>query len=319
MASAHFTTPPPKGVIYAPMDVAVSIGKGLAKKGHQVTLYAPVGTEVEGIKIETCDLIPLKQKYGGETILKQMVSEEDNISKLQERVEHYWDEFLLANMFRAAEERLLDLLHIHPAARALALSLSHPDIPVVFTLHDPLSLWRAKIYEMFQSPNQHYVSISDNQRKPAPYLNYAATIYNGIDLSQFPFSKKPGGGFLWVGRMIPAKGPAEAIQATLQAEEKLTLIGPEADDSYWHQDIEPYFSENIKYIGHMPREKLFNYYQNAKALLVPINWEEPFGLVMIEAMSCGTPVIAFRRGSVPEIVIHGKTGFVVDTVSEMAD
>jgi glycosyltransferase involved in cell wall biosynthesis len=124
---------------------------------------------------------------------------------------------------------------------------------------------------------------------------------------------------LWVGRIIPEKGPGKAIQATLQAEENLTLIGPETDDKYWHQEIKPFLSEQIKYIGHMPREKLYSYYQNAKALLVPIDWEEPFGLVMVEAMACGTPVIAFRRGSVPEVVVHGKTGFIVDTVSEMAD
>jgi glycosyltransferase involved in cell wall biosynthesis len=319
MASAHFTIPPPKGVIYAPMDVAVSIGRGLAKNGHQVTLYAPVGTKVEGMKVETCDLPPLKQKYGGRAIMKQMESEREKTDKLQERVEHYWDEFLLANMFRAAEEKRIDILHIHPVARSLSIALSHPDIPVVYTLHDPISPWRAKIYDMFKSANQHYVSISDSQRKPAPYLNYTDTVYNGIDIDQFPFSEKSGDGFLWVGRLIPAKGPAEAIQAALQAEEKLTLIGPEANNSYWHEEIKPYFSGDIKYIGHMPRHKLFHYYQNAKALLMPINWEEPFGLVMIEAMACGTPVIAFRRGSAPEVVDHGKTGFIVDTVSEMAD
>jgi len=320
MASAHFTIPPPKGIIYAPMDVAVMIAQGLGKKGHDVTFYAPLGTaDMEGVRIETCDLVPLKQKYGGEVILRQMETKEEGVDKLQERIEHYWDEFLLANMFKAAEGGKFDLLHIHPVSRALALSLSHPRIPVVYTLHDPIRPWRAKMYTLFKSSNQYFVPISESQKKPTPDLNFTDTIYNGIDLGKFPFSEKIDNHFLWVGRIIPEKGPDKAMQAALQAEENLTLIGPEVDNKYWDEEIKPFLSDRIKYIGHMPREKLYSHYQNAKALLVPIDWEEPFGLVMVEAMACGTPVIAFRRGSVPEVVVHGKTGFVVDTVSEMAD
>jgi glycosyltransferase involved in cell wall biosynthesis len=224
-------------------------------------------------------------------------------------------------MFEEAEKGKYDLLHIHPVDRALPLALSHPEIPVFYTLHDPIYSWKAEVFSMFTSPNQHYISISDAQRKPAPNLNYAATIYNGIDLSAFPFSESHDDYLLFVGRLQPEKGLAEAVQIARMTGEKLLIIGPPVTGEYWDKKIAPYLGDKIQYLGFVPREKLFKYYQRAKATLVPIQWEEPFGLILTESMACGTPVIAFDRGSVSEIVIDGKTGFIIknNNLEKMAD
>jgi len=203
------------------------------------------------------------------------------------------------------------LLHIHPPDRALPLALSHPKVPVFYTLHDPIYSWKTEVFSMFASPNQHYISISDAQRKPAPNLNYAATIYNGIDLGAFPFSGSHDDYLLFIGRLQPEKGLAEAVQIARMTGEKLLIIGPPVTGEYWDKKVTPYLGDKIQYLGFMPREKLFKYYQRAKATLVPIQWEEPFGLILTESMACGTPVIAFEKGSVPEIVIDGKTGFII--------
>ena len=312
MVSAHFTTPPPPGVVYAPMDIATAVAEGLAKRGHEITFYAPKGSAPQGVRIETKDLGALKQE--GEAILKT-----PNVGGAETaKIFNLWDQYLIAHMFREAERGTYDLLHIHPVDRALPLALSHPKVPVAYTLHDPIYPWRAEVFRMFQTPNQYYVSISDAQRKPAPDLHYAGTVYNGIDLNLFPFSKTSSDYFLFVGRLHPEKGVAEAVEAARRAGTKLLIIGPEVSGEYWNKRIKPYLGKKIKYVGYVPYKELYRYYQNAKALLVPIQWEEPFGLVMTEAMACGTPVIAFRRGSVPEIVKDGKNGFVVRTVAEMA-
>lgn len=191
-------------------------------------------------------------------------------------------------------------------------------IPVVYTLHEPIYPWLAKVYNMFQSKNQHFVSISNAQRKPAPDLNYASTIYNGLDPSLFPFSSNAGNYCLFIGRLVPQKGVHEAILAARKAKEKLIIIGAPNKGEYWEKKIKPFLGKNIKYAGYISHQKTYKYYQKAKVLLCPIQWEEPFGLTFTEAMSCGTPVIAFDRGSAKEVVQDGKTGFIVKNVGEMA-
>jgi glycosyltransferase involved in cell wall biosynthesis len=174
--------------------------------------------------------------------------------------------------------------------------------------------------ELYASPNQHYISISDNQRADAPDLPYAATVYNGIDTDLFAFSEEHDGYLLFTGRIVPEKGVKEAIQVAQQSGQRLLIIGPTYPEyqDYFDTQVKPHLNERVLYLGFMEREHLTKYYQMAKALLFPIQWEEPFGLAMVEAMACGTPVIALRRGSVPEIVKHNKTGFVVDSLAEMA-
>jgi glycosyltransferase involved in cell wall biosynthesis len=316
MVTGHFTTPPPEGIIYAPMDIAVEVSEGLAKKGHKVDFYGPEGTKVKVTNIVSAGLKALNQPEG------EAITKEKNVGNAEvNKIFNLWDQYLIAKMFAEAEKGNYDLLHIHPADRALPLALSHPKIPVFYTLHDPIYPWRAEIFSMFASPNQHYISISDSQRKPAPNLNYAATIYNGIDLKLFPFSENCEDYFLFVGRLHPEKGVAEAVEAARLAGVKLIIVGPPVTGDYWDKRVKPYLDEKIKYVGYVPYGELYRYYQKAKATLVPIQWEEPFGLVLAESMACGTPVIAFERGAVPEIVIDGKTGFIIkdNNLKAMAD
>lgn len=315
MVTGHFTTPPPQGVIYAPMDIATAISEGLERRGHKVTFFAPEGSKINVSEIKTCGLKALRQN--GELSLLAG----PNVGGAEKaKIYNLWDQFLIAEMYKEALEGNFDIIHIHPVDRALPLASAARNIPTVYTLHDPIYPWRAEVFRMFASPNQYYVSISNAQRKPAPDLNYLATIYNGVEINEAPFIEKPKDNYLlFVGRLHPEKGVAEAVEVARQTGEKLLILGPPVTGEYWDKRVKPYLSERIRHLGAVSRQELYKYYGNAKATLVPIQWEEPFGLVMIESMLTGTPVIAFNRGSVPEVVVDRKTGFVVNTVEEMVE
>jgi glycosyltransferase involved in cell wall biosynthesis len=188
-------------------------------------------------------------------------------------------------------------------------------------MNDPVYPWYKELFEMYNSPNQHFVSISNNQRRDAPDLPYAETIYNGVDLDAFAFSPDAEDYLLIAGRVIPEKGFKEAIELAKTTGDRLLMIGPVYPDQqgYFNQYIKPHLSDKILYLGMMEQAQLVKYYQKAKAFITPIQWEEPFGLTAIEAMACGTPVISLNRGAASEIIVQGKTGFVVASMGEMAD
>ena len=313
MVTSHYTAPPPEDVIYAPIEIATAVAEGLQQRGHHVTFFGPKGSRLKVERIVSGNLPPLLQNdhlqfIGGE-----------NIGGVEhEKIKHLWDQYLISLMYQEVVRKQFDIFHVHPVDRVLPLAYTIRDTPVVYTLHDPIFPWRKEIFQLFRSSNQHYISISDSQRQPAPDLPWAATIYNGIDLSRFPFREKNGEYLLFVGRLVSQKGVADAIAAVEKNNERLLIVGAPASGTYWDKHIRPHLSNTIRYEGMVPREKLHEYYKNAKAFLFPIQWEEPFGLVMIEAMACGTPVIAFNRGSVPEVIKDGKTGFIVSTVDEMS-
>lgn len=313
--TGHFTCPQPRDIVYAPIDLSLVIAERLAQRGHEITYFAPEGSRMpNGVTLRTCDLLPLMQK--GRHILNDptiTTLDEDQTGKLLA----LWDQYLISHMYREAERGVFDLLHIHPADRALPLALSHPRIPTVYTLHDPITPWRRGVFNMFSSPNQWYISISNAQRRLAPELQYLATVYNGIEVSKIEFSEKQGSYLLFVGRLWPKKGVEEAIAVAKRRGEELIIIGPVGPRDYYEQQIKPHLSDRIRHIGVLSRQQVYPYYRNAKALLFPIKWEEPFGLVIIESLASGTPVIAYRRGSVTEVIVHKKTGFVVESVDEM--
>lgn len=192
--------------------------------------------------------------------------------------------------------------------------------PVITTLHGPLNIpYQQFVYGQFRK--FPFVSISNSQRKPFKVLNFSATVYNGIDIRQFHFNNKPKGGyFAFLARMSPEKGPIQAIQAAKKAGVKLKMAAKvdAVDKEYFEKKVKPLIDgKQIKFIGEIGPKEKDEFLRNAKGLLVPLQWEEPFGLFMIEAMACGTPVIALKRGSVPEIVTNGKTGFIVKTTDQM--
>jgi glycosyltransferase involved in cell wall biosynthesis len=207
---------------------------------------------------------------------------------------------LLEAISRRAEE--FDVIHSHIDWLHLPL-LTRLGIPFVTTMHGRLDL--PGVPEALREfPEASVVSISDNQRAPVKEANWCGTVYHGLPARQFRPSYEPGSYLAFLGRLTPDKGPEDAIR-----------IGGEA--AYFKQHIEPHIDgTDVELIGEVDELGKQPFLSGAAALLFPIKWPKPFGLVMIEAMACGTPVIAYRAGSVPEVIDEGVTGFIVDGEEE---
>ena len=212
-----------------------------------------------------------------------------------------------------------DIVHNHIGWRVLPYR-ELIKIPIITTLHGPLDAsYAQKTFGTYKDAN--YVSISYNQRKPMTELNYISNVYNGIDIKKFKFFPKAKEYFAFLGRMSPEKGPVQAIQIAKKAGVKLMMAAKvdASDREYFEKNVKPMINgEQIKFIGEIGHEEKVELLGNARALLAPIQWEEPFGLFFVEAMICGTPVITMRRGSAPEIIVDKKTGFICDNVDEAA-
>ncbi|HEX6258518.1 MAG TPA: glycosyltransferase family 4 protein [Candidatus Saccharimonadales bacterium] len=314
MVRGYLPAPRPADMVYAPIDLAVAISEQLTKRGHTVTYYGPNGTHLCA-DVETQNLRPLVHNY------EEFAGLLKNIDALSHNIPGIWDNFLVKDMFERARKKEFDLLHFHHPESALPYVHLYPDVPVVYTLHDPIGPLFREVLEMYHTSSQFFVSISDNQRIPAPDLPYMATVYNGIDTELFSFTEEKDDYLLFAGRIVPEKGVKEAIQIAQQTDNRLLILGPVYSDQqeYFEQHVKPHLNEKILYLGFVERDAAVRYFQKAKAFLMPIQWEEPFGLTMVEAMACGTPVIALRRGSVPEVIAHRKTGFIVDSVAEMIE
>ena len=314
MVRGYIAAPGPQDIVYAPIDLAIQISEGLQKLGHQVDFYGPAGTRLD---------VPVHNRN-----IRSLVHNSAEFYKLLGSVDllsHYipglWDQYLSSEMFKLAQKGKYDILHFHHPETGMPYARLFPKVPVIYTLHDPITGWWHELIHMYHTPNQFYVSISNNQRLPAPELQFIGTVHNGIDIDHFPFSNEHEDYLLFVGRIVPDKGVDQAITLAKKTKHKLYIIGPTFNDQlyYFEHKIKPHLNDQIQYLGFMDKNKIVKYFKGAKAFIMPIQWEEPFGLTMIEAMACGTPVIGYRRGSVPEVVAHAKTGFVVDTMKEMVE
>ena len=217
----------------------------------------------------------------------------------------------LANVFERAAE--FDVIHNH--ADFLPLSYAGlVDTPVVTTIH---GFSGPRILPVYRHLNgrTHYVSISDADRHPD--LTYAATIYHGLNLSELAFDPVGGEPLVFFGRMHPDKGAADAVRIARAAGRRLLLAGIVQDRRYFEEEVEPLLGEGVRYLGSVGPQERERLLGGALALLHPVHFDEPFGLSMAEAMACGTPVIAYRRGSVPEVV-GTDGGYVVDEGDEAA-
>jgi glycosyltransferase involved in cell wall biosynthesis len=213
-----------------------------------------------------------------------------------------------------------DVIHCHLDWIHLPL-LRRLEVPFVTTLHGRLDLpsLRTLSRRFAQAP---FISISDHQRRPLPDLNWAGTIYHGLPKQLLSPCLNPQGAYLaFLGRIAPEKGPDVAIRTARAAGLPLQIAAkiPRAETRYFKEQIKPLLGNGVDFIGEVGDQEKAEFLGNAAALLFPIDWPEPFGLVMIEAMACGTPVIAWGRGSVPEIIDDGITGFIVKDEEEAVE
>ena len=212
-------------------------------------------------------------------------------------------------------DRLADFDVVHSHVDFFALPFQRPgDPPLVTTLHGRLDLpelW--PVYRFFGTAN--FVSISDAQREPVRDLNWVATVHHGLPVDDYPMGDGRGDYVLFLGRIAAEKQPHVAIDVARRAGVRLVIAAKvdRADQDYWETEVRPRLAgPGVEYVGETDLADTVRLLRDARALLFPIDWPEPFGLVMIEAMACGTPIVTRRRGSTPEVVEHGVTGFVCD-------
>lgn len=314
MVRSFIASPVQNDIVYSPTGVAIAIAEGLQARGHEVTFFGPNGTDIK-TTVETCNVRPLAENAHE---LHKVISTPD---LFEDYLPSLFDQYMARLMFQRARKGEFDALFFHHFESAAPMATLFPDVPVFYTLHDQLNDKRSHQINLHHSDNQHFISISNSQRRDAPDLNYIDTIYNGIDTDFFSFSEDAEDYLMFAGRIVPDKGIKEAVQVALATGKRLIISGqiPPSEQWYFDEHVKPHLNDKILYLGLIDKEQLVKYYQKASALLMPIQWEEPFGLTMAEAMSCGTPVIAFRRGSVSEVVVDGKTGFIVDNTHDMIE
>ena len=276
--------------------------RGLEDRGHRVTLFAAPGSDAPDEVVHVLE-----------------ASHPDDIQKAQFEADHVARTFAALDEAAAAGDPF-DVVHDHVGHTALAMA-DRVAVPLVHTLHGPFTEDACRFYAQ-HGRKACIVGISRAQLEDAPpEMGEGSVVHNPIDCAEWPYSAEKGDALLWIGRMSPDKGPHRAIAAARAAGAPLVLAGPvqPGQEAYFAEAVEPHLGrDGIEYVGEADAERKRELYLRSRALLMPIRWPEPFGLVMVEALACGTPVIAFPEGSAPEIVRDGETGFVVDDEDAMA-
>jgi len=233
----------------------------------------------------------------------------------------YWELQHALHCFERAGD--FDIINDHTGMLGLTLG-GLTETPLVHTVHGPLDGEPGRIYAQIVRtvPSAKLISISMNQRRPMPDLPWIANCPNALDLSVYPFRRERGDYLLFLGRMSHAKGAHQAVATAIETGLPLKIAGKcrePAEIEYFDELVKPHLSSSIEYVGEVSHGEKVELLQHARATLFPIAWEEPFGLVMIESMACGAPVIATRRGAVPEVIEHGRSGIIVDDWGAVPD
>ncbi|MEP7279786.1 MAG: glycosyltransferase family 4 protein [Bacteroidota bacterium] len=288
LSPVAWRTPPRK---YGPWEQVVSgLAEQLAASKVDVTLFA-TGDSITKAKLSWTIDRPYAENAGADV----KVSECLHISEVMERAGDF------------------DIIHNHYDFLPLTYS-KLIKTPVLTTIHGFSSPLIVPVYRKYNG-HCYYVAISNANRHPE--LDYMATVYNGIDTSLFTFQQNPGDYLLFFGRIHPEKGAWDAIQVAKRCKKKLIIAGLIQDGAYFENKIRPYINnEDVVYAGNCEPKQRDALLGSAAALLHLIHFDEPFGLSVAEAMCCGTPVIAFNRGSMPELIADKKTGFLVNTIDE---
>jgi glycosyltransferase involved in cell wall biosynthesis len=280
---------PPKG--YGGIEWVVALlADGLAEAGHDVTLFATGDSTTKATLDFAFDKAPGSKLINDPTL--------DAIHTL--------------HSYRHPER--FDVFHVHSPFSALAAAVELPR-PVVHTLHGAFVPEMRQLYTEV-GDRVWFVAISENQRSHMPELNYAGVVYNGVNMPDYPFRGRDEKDdfVLFLGRASPDKGALRAVLAAKEAKERIVLavkVAHEEEERHWNDEVLSALPSDATVMGEITLAEKVDLLSRAKAVLFPIDWDEPFGLVMTEAMACGTPVIATPRGSVPEVIADGETGFVV--------
>jgi glycosyltransferase involved in cell wall biosynthesis len=283
-------------------EVVRLLAEGLVERGHAVTLFAAPGSE------SPADVEPLLDRPHPDEIGLSL-HEADHVARALDALDD-----------ARADGEPFDVLHDHAGFVAVAIADRIPTA-VVHTLHGPFTRDTSRFYAE-HAHKATFIALSRAQRDDGPpELSSAHVIPNPIRVEEWPFRADKGDDLLWIGRIEDIKGPQRAIAAARAAGAPLVLAGPvqPGQEEFFAREVEPHVDgDQVRYVGELGGEEKREAFAAARALLMPIRWREPFGLVMAEAQACGTPVIAFPEGAAPEVVCDGRTGFLVDDEDEMA-
>lgn len=290
LAQPILPTPP---LFYGGTERIVSmLTESLVKRGHKVTLYATGDSKTKA---------RLKYQY------KKAVGIDD-FRPIHSLVQ-------TSSAFNDSGD--YDIIHNHAEAYCLPMA-KYVKTPVVTTLHNDYIVGNTPQFSLFRN-SSHFVFISKSQKKRLRGLRSAGVVYNATDMDKYKICENKKDYMFFIGNLLKRKGPDLAVRAVKSLNEKMimALKIDEKDQDFFKACIKPFIDgKNIKMVQTIPFKKKLELYQHARCLLFPIRWEEPFGLVMVEAMACGTPVVAMNHGSVSEIVKHGETGFVANNYKE---
>jgi glycosyltransferase involved in cell wall biosynthesis len=286
---------PPEG--YGGIELVVALlADGLVEAGHDVTLFASGGSRTKATLVSPMEEAPDPSLLGNA----------------------WFDAYHALSAYLHADE--FDVVHDHAGVVGPvcgAVLRGHP--PVVHTLHGPWTEESRLLYSLV-ARHVHLVSISDAQRRDNPDVPYAATVHNGIDLDAYPFRAEKDDYLVYIGRANPDKGPAVAINVARRAGRPLKMIVKRSEPperAYYDDAVVPLLGDDVEVFENVSHETKVDLLGGARAMVFPIRWPEPFGLVMVEAMACGTPVVTTNWGAAPEVVVEGVTGYLRDDYAEL--
>ncbi len=307
-----------QSVIFSPAELALQLASGLQTEGHEIRLYTPgpVTTPVDNV---TGDMSGFEEEltHRGYGFLELLKKHPLTFASLARQVQSD----LLAQAYEDANKGVTDIVHVYSCEEDIGLQFVRFCMrPIVFTHHDPFNLTSAYRVLFPRKRNLNYIALSESQKQSMPSdTNWLATIPHGLPIDQFSVGDGNGKYVLYMGRIIESKGVHHAVAAvhhynkTAQTPLKLKIAGKYYQEGYFEEKIQPFLNDQIEYIGYAKttQEKQV-LYGNAVATIMPSVFDEPFGLVAIESLACGTPVIGLASGALPEIIEDGISGFLVE-------